>query len=236
MTDETDKSVVAIVEGAEAAAALAAQGVVAEPLPEPLPPSDDTKLVGWDGLQEFILKTGDTPAFYDVAQQAECAMVWYFGDGDTEPDPTLWGVFNGADGDTRAAMLRYIFERKPSAETLFLKLRERGFYPFHTFDQLGPVHRACFELLVRQVQVVKEVLGVLETEADRRFPASVAAAPRRAVPIEDTILEQVPGRGERMDRRPVRVFGEATDLRQFDHILPSQDVEIRPSNSGKVDE
>lgn len=178
---------VAISEGPETAAAIAAQARVPEI--EPL---------GWVELDAVMAEIGAEAVAASVVEWAEAGLLVHLGDGPDGLDADLWGIFAGAASNEKSAILRYVFERKPSAEALFIKLQEWEFNRGGLFEDLVPAERASLELLVRLVPAVVDVLGVLEAETRRRTPPPEPPA-ARPIPLDETSLEEMPAFGERME-------------------------------------
>lgn len=151
----------------------------------------------WEELKPFPLTAAVVMA-QCVAFGASVQFVQFFGEEGLSPD--RYDSFCGAPDDARTAMVEYIIERKPTAETLFIKCQEWGGGRRHEgIDSLAPCQRAGLELLVRLVPAVMEAIDTINAEISRRLPPP---EPGEAVPvpIEDTIFEEVPGFGDRMER------------------------------------
>lgn len=159
---------------------------------------DAGKPYDWPDLKDaFPL---DAAAFMAqcVAFGANVQFVQFFGEEGLVPD--MHDSFCAAPPDAREAMVNYIIERKPTAETLFIKCQEWGGGRRHEgIDSLAPCQRAGLELLVRLVPAVMQTIDAINAEISRRQPPP---EPGEAVPvpIEDTIFEEVPGFGDRMER------------------------------------
>lgn len=187
-TAEALTAMVQVTEGPETAAAVAAQQEV---VPQPM---------SWDDVCDKLEagELGREEVVSEFVEWVEAGVVSIFGRADCEA--LQWGVFCGATTNEQSAILRYIIERKPHPETVFLKMQEEGFRPGVAFGDLLPVERAGFEFLARVVPVLLDSLDAVRGEAALRRRADPDPAPTRPVPLEDTSLEQVPGFGEQMER------------------------------------
>lgn len=185
--------------------AAAASAAAAAPPATPMPAAPAVWPFPWRDLQPFDEEETLTIAL-DVACAAEAVLLpWLLANFDASPDPARevasWGLLSCPVSGDATELLRYIRTRPAVAESLFI--HQSGLHGERVetgdFEALTPSARAQFELAVRLVPAVAEAIAAINAEISRRLPPP---EPGKAVPvpIEDTIFEEVPGFGDRMER------------------------------------
>ncbi len=175
------------------------------------PPAEEPMLppgwlaAGWEDAAEMLadlgLKAGQLPlALYGALEMQLCMSLAGVEAEDEEPVC----AFMGAPPVVSVALADYVLERRPSAETLYLKAQEfacPGGQLGVSFADLPPAQRAVFELAIRVLPAVNDALAALLAEADARHPPPKIPLRSQPVAVEDTILEEVAGLDDRMEGR-----------------------------------
>ncbi|MFG1300351.1 hypothetical protein V5F49_11210 [Xanthobacter sp. V3C-3] len=187
--------------GADAGAAPTEAAPPAEPpaAEQPAPAEHWPRPLPWEDLVPFST-TSICSVALDLAGVIEPAFLERFADGPL--DPATYGLFNFAHADSDE-VVRYIVQHRPSAETLCIRTAELQGDRTPTAEDLAailPSFWAQLELAVRLIPAVVDALEAVNAELARRRPPVIEPPPAVPVPIGDTILEEMPGFGELMER------------------------------------
>lgn len=169
------------------------------PAAEPPPAAQSSEPLPWEDLVPFST-AGIRSVALDVAAAIEPAFLERFADGPL--DPATYGLFSFAHADP-GEVVRYIVQHRPSAETLCIRTAELAGERTPTAEDLAailPSFWAQLELAVRLIPAVVDALEAVNAELTRRRPPVIEPPPAVPVPIGDTILEEMPGFGELMER------------------------------------
>lgn len=166
---------------------------------EPAPAVQWGEPLAWADLVPFST-TGIGAVALDLAVAVEPFFLRRFASGPL--DPGAYGLFSFAHADP-GEVVRYIVQHRPSAETLCIRTAELAGERTPTAEDLAailPSFWAQLELAVRLIPAVVDALEAVNAELARRRPPVIEPPPAVPVPIEDTIFEEVPGFGDRMER------------------------------------